>query len=174
MSGAAPDLPLAPAPRARGDVFVIGIGNPLREDDRVGLHLLERLERHFGGGFHGLAVYEADIALAETIATVPNLLIIDALATEREISYRLIELTPAASIYPSGGLSSHVFNWPLLLAMARDLFGQAPRAVLCGIRAQNFGIAEEISPACRADADRAFLYLCDYLGGDGTMAGQDQ
>lgn len=148
---------------SRDDIYVIGIGNPLREDDQVGLHLLERLQGHFSGGFQGLAVYEADIALTETLANVPTLLVIDALAGASEVPYRLIELRPAATIYPSGGYSSHLFNWPLLLAMARDLFGQAPQAYLCGVRAHSFGISETLSAACQADADAAFAFLCDYL-----------
>jgi hydrogenase maturation protease len=148
----------------RSDIYVVGIGNPLREDDQVGLHLIERLEGHFTGGFHGIKLYEPDIALAETIAGVPNLLIIDALAAEKELPYRMIELAPADNFCPTGGFSSHVFDWPMLLSMARDLFGSAPRTFLCGVRAHRFGISEQLSQECQADADAAFSYLCAYLG----------
>jgi hydrogenase maturation protease len=143
-------------------LLVIGIGNPLREDDAVGLYLVERLQKHFGANFHGMVVYEPDIALAETIAAHRTVLIVDALAAEKELPFRLTPLPAAATIFPSGGLSSHVFDWGMLLAMARDLFGHLPEAFICGIRAHCFGIAEELSPQCRADAEAAFSMLCEF------------
>lgn len=144
-------------------LFVVGIGNPLREDDGVGLYLVERLQAKFGVGFHGVIVYEPDIALAETIASFDTLLVVDALATATEEPFRLLSLAPAVSIYPAGGYSSHVFDWGMILAMARDLFGHAPQAFLCGVRAHSFGISQALSPQCQADAERAFTMLCDFV-----------
>src|SRR5512133_2431792 len=97
-------------PQPQG-LFVVGIGNPLREDDRVGIYLVERLQEHFGAGFHGMIVYEPEIALAETIASYATLLVVDALATEVEAPFQFMPLAPAATIYPGGGYSSHVFDW---------------------------------------------------------------
>ncbi len=147
----------------RNNLLVIGIGSPLREDDRVGLYLLERLKEHFGEGFHGMTVYEPDIALAETIASFSTLLVVDALVSETEEPFRLLPLAPAATIFPTGGYSSHVFDWGMILAMARDLFGHAPDSFVCGVRAQCFGISEDISPQCRADAEEAFGMLCNFV-----------
>ncbi len=144
------------------ELLVIGIGNPLREDDRVGLYLLERLKAHFGAQFPGMIVYEPDIGLAEAIASCATLVVVDALATETETPFRLLPLPAAATIFPAGGCSSHVFDWGMILAMARDLFGHAPEAFVCGVRARSFGISEDLSPQCRADAEEAFVMLCEF------------
>lgn len=156
-------------------LLVIGIGNPLREDDRVGLVVVERLMAHFGPDFPGRVVYEPDIVLAEEIAAVSTLLIVDALATASDAPWRLTPLTPAATIFPAGGLSSHLFDWGMVLAMARDLFGHAPHAWLCGVRAHSFGLAEELSVPCRVDAEETVVLLRGWLdewreGGGGAAA----
>ncbi|MDT8422254.1 MAG: hydrogenase maturation protease [Desulfuromonadales bacterium] len=147
----------------RRDIMVIGIGNPLRGDDAVGLYLLERLSKHFSGDFRGIIAYEADIGLAEEISSYPELLIIDAMAEPLQEPFKLFPLAPAATIFPAGGFSSHIFNWRMVLAMSRDIFGRSPKAVLCGISAYDFEIDECLSPSCQHDADAAFAYLTDLL-----------
>lgn len=147
----------------RRDIMVIGIGNPLRGDDAVGIHLLQRLSKHFTSDFKGIIAYEADIGLAEELSSYPALLIIDALAASCEPPFQILPLPPAANIFPRGGFSSHSFNWGMVLAMARDIFGHCPEAFLCGIRAHSFAIDEKLSPLCQVAADTAFAYLTRLL-----------
>lgn len=162
----------APSP-CRNDLFVVGIGNPLREDDQVGLYLVERLRAHFGAELPAMVVYEPDIVLAETIAAYKTLLIVDASVSESEAPFRLAPLAPAATFCPGGGFSSHVFDWGMILAMARDLFGHAPQAFVCGVRARHFGISESLSPQCQADAEAAFVMLCEFVTERNEREGQE-
>jgi hydrogenase maturation protease len=152
--------------QARRDVMVIGIGNPLRGDDAVGIHLVQRLKRHFTGDFKGIVAYEADIGLAEEISCYPALLVIDALAASSEPPFQMLPLPAASTIFPAGGFSSHAFNWGMVLAMARDIFGRCPEAFLCGIRAHSFAIDERLSPLCQTAADAAFDYLTRLLAAE--------
>lgn len=149
----------------RKEILVLGIGNPLRGDDAVGIHLVERLIRHYGERLDAMVVYEADIALAETFAGYRRLLVVDALNDARDEAFCRLPLKAAASIFPRGGFSSHLFDWGMLLAMSRDLFGDLPEAELFGIRAHDFAISDQLSAPCATDADAAFSELCRLLDG---------
>lgn len=151
------------AARAASDILVIGIGNPIRQDDGVGLRLVERLDSHFSSGLNSMTVFEPDIDLARRISGFRRLVVIDALARKIDSPYGLFGISPAETFMPRGGLCSHVFDWGMILAMARDIFGGCPEAVVLGVRAHGFEYSEELTPACLADAEEAFEFLKGYL-----------
>jgi hydrogenase maturation protease len=146
----------------RQELLVIGIGNTLREDDGVGIELVSRLREHFNAGLNCLEVYEPDIVLAETIAEFDDLLIIDALVIPENLPFKLVPLSAGESFIPAGGFLSHVFDWGVILALSRDLFGGPGEAKLLGISASSFGLSERLSAQCAANAEEAFRYLLDY------------
>ena len=147
---------------ARKDLLVFGVGNPLRGDDGVGIVLLRRLQAHFGPGLNGKELLAPDVILAERIAAFDHLLIIDALAETQDAPYRLLDLAPAASFMPAGCMVSHCFDWPAILAMARELYGHSPKCQVLGIAAVRFEFSETLSPLCRKNADSAFDFLVSY------------
>ena len=146
----------------RQDLLVIGIGNTLREDDGVGIELVSRLKEHFNADLNCLEVYEPDIVLAETITEFDDLLIIDALVIPENLPFKLVPLSAGESFIPAGGFLSHVFDWGVILALSRDLFGGPGEAHLLGISASSFGLSEKLSAECAANAEEAFRYLLDY------------
>lgn len=151
------------APReARQDLFVVGIGTPLRGDDRVGIELVRRLREHFGPGLACLELYEPEIALAERIANFEELLVVDAMAKASPAAFELVPLSPGDRVVPSGGLTSHVFDWGAILALSHRLYGGHTRGSVLGVAAASFEFSEGLSAACAAHADEAFRFLLDY------------
>jgi hydrogenase maturation protease len=148
--------------RARENLLVVGVGNTLREDDGVGIDLLRRLRRRFGPSLTCMEVYELDIVLAETIAGFSELLVIDARVTDDGEPYQIVPLQAKEVALPQGGFVSHVFDWGVILALSRDCFGGTAEARLLGVSASHFGLSEELSPACAANAEKAFQYLLGY------------
>lgn len=146
-------------PNARPDTLVVGIGNPLREDDRAGIEVVERLEAHFAGGMKAMVVYEPDICLAETMAQYSRVIIVDAIASDQGAPFKSISIEPASGYFPDRGVSSHCFNWKMILAMARDLYGSAPQTSVITVSASEFGISQSMSPQCQANADAAFQHI---------------
>ncbi len=161
-------MPSTKASRPRQDLLVIGTGNQIREDDGVGLLLLNRLRDYFQSKLSCLESYEPDILLAESIAEFRSVLIVDALVTTEDIPFRLIQLSAGESHIPQGGFISHVFDWRVILALSRDLFGGAGQAELLGISASNFGLSEKLSPPCAANAEKAFQFLINYCSSGGN------
>lgn len=158
------------SPRAHDDLLVVGIGNPLRGDDGVGLVLLERLRRHFGDDLACAELFQADILVAAQLAHRPRLLVIDAAVLPGR-PFELVTLEPAPSVVTPAGFVSHVVGWSQILAAARDLFGAEPAAQLCAVGGSRFEFGEGLSPACAENAERAFAALVDLCGAPASIAG---
>ncbi len=155
-----------PPGRVRSDLIVLGVGNPLRGDDSVGLVVVRRLNEVFGPSLAAFETYEADPVLAERIAAFEELLIVDALPAstsgEDAPPFRLFDIEPGESVATPGGFVSHVFDWGSVLALARDLFGHCPRARLIGIAACCFELSETLSPLCALGAEEALRFLASH------------
>jgi len=149
-------------PIADPELLVIGIGNPLRGDDGVGLHLVRRLDRHFDHGLNHRLMMAPDMACAAEVSRYRRLLVIDALAAENNAPCRLIHLVPDRHQAPAAGWMSHVFDWQGILTLALALYDRAPRADLMGVAASDFDFSEQLSIACRRNADLAFRTLVPY------------
>jgi hydrogenase maturation protease len=149
-------------PDVREDLLVLGVGNPLRGDDGVGIELVRRLGEYFGPGLNRDELLAPDVILAERIAPYGHLLIIDALASSGDAPYQLKDLAPAPTFMPAGGMISHCFDWPAILAMATELYGRAPKTRVLGIAATQFHFSETLTPGCRKNADLAFDFLISY------------
>lgn len=152
----------AKAPEVRKDLLVLGVGNPLRGDDGVGIELVRRLGAHFGADLSWDALLVPDVILSERIAAFEHLLIIDALAEMEAPPYRLMDLAPAKRLMPAGAMVSHCFDWPAILALAKEFFGRAPKTSVLGIGATRFDFSHTLSPDCRKNAEKAFAFLVSY------------
>lgn len=148
--------------RARDNLYILGIGHPLRRDDQVGLNLVERLAAHFCNEFHGQAIYEMELGLARLLSRYDQLLVIDA-AFPQTIAppFRLFPLAPEKSTFP-GGFLTHIFDWSFLLGITEELYGKAPEAQLLAVATSDCGIGETLSSECAQNADSAFEYLVKY------------
>ena len=145
-------------------LLVIGVGNPLRGDDGVGLVLVRRLQAHFGSRLSTLEMMAPDVAWAERIAACRELLVIDAAADAAAAPFGLVDVAAASSPLPAGGWVSHRFDWPAILTLARQVYGRAPRTRLLAVCGVDFGIRESLSAACRQNAEAAFAFLVDTIG----------
>jgi hydrogenase maturation protease len=143
-------------------LLVVGIGNTLRGDDGVGILLLNRLRMHFDGAIDCLAISAPDILLAERFAALKELIIIDAMLPEGQESFRMLPIYPANRMAPPKGVASHLIDWATILAMARDLFGNAPKTHMLGIVGECFEMREGLSPRCQQNAEMAFDFLVGY------------
>jgi len=143
------------------DLLVIGVGNTLREDDGVGIYLVNRLNSYFSFRLNCMEVYEPDIILAQKIAEFENLLIVDAMIMKDESPYKLVSVEPAKRFLLSGFLT-HIFDWGIILAISKEFFGNVPKTGILGVSAFQFDFSESLSPHCQANAEKAFDFLIQY------------
>ena len=122
--------------------LVVGVGNPLREDDGVGWHLAEALAQD------GVEVHTCHQLLPELAAELSQrdlVLFADARAEGPPGEVRCQPL--AAGTAPG---HSHHLDAPGLLAWVQALYGHCPQAHLLSVVGASFGYREGLSPAVAA------------------------
>lgn len=122
-------------------LLIIGYGNTLRGDDGVGPRVAETVAALGLPGVQALPCALLTPELADLIASARQVIFVDA-AVDAPREVQLRRLAPA----DSSRIMAHAAEPRTLLALARDVFGQAPTAWWLTIPIQDLGIGEELSP----------------------------
>ena len=137
-------------------ILVIGYGNPSRQDDGVGLAVVNGLRSLAGqapldegdDGFNDLGhsldtlfLQQLSPELAETLIGYEQVVFVDAhFGIYPELVHRT-ELDPVAE----AAIVSHHFKPSTLLALANQLYGRAPIGELISVRGYAFDFTSELS-----------------------------
>ncbi|MCL7963166.1 MAG: hydrogenase maturation protease [marine benthic group bacterium] len=140
-------------------VLVLCWGNPGRLDDGLGPCLADRLTSL---GLEGVTVessYQLQIEHADRIAQCDLVVFVDAAATGPSPFL-------ARPLGPMGqpAFSTHALEPGTVLALARELYGANPRAILVGVRGYDFdGFGERLSPRAEQNLEAARAWLAAAL-----------
>jgi hydrogenase maturation protease len=138
--------------------FVLGYGNPGRQDDGLGPKAAERIES-LGLPFVTTdAAFQLNIEDAEAISRFDSVIFVDAsLSTPGPFLFE--------RIYPSDEVTftSHSVSPGSVMKLAADHFGHVPEAYLMGIRGYSFEFEEGLTDLARANLDVATLFLGAFL-----------
>jgi hydrogenase maturation protease len=121
-------------------LLVIGYGNTLRRDDGVGPKVAETVAALGLPGVRALACPLLTPELAEAVSRAGVVVFVDA-AVDAPRKVQMRKLAPAAS----SQVMAHAASPATLLALARDVFGHAPKAWWLTIPVEDLGIGEELS-----------------------------
>ena len=113
----------APPTARRDDFLIIGYGNTLRGDDGAGPRAAEAVSAMNLPGVHALACPLLAPELADAVSQARVVLFVDA-AVDSPREVRLRELQPSVSAQSL----AHAADPAVILALARDVFGHAPKA----------------------------------------------
>ncbi|MGE5531177.1 MAG: hydrogenase maturation protease [Bacteroidota bacterium] len=157
-------------------ILVIGYGNPSRQDDGVGLAVVNGLRARAGqapldegdDGFDDLGhdldtlfLQQLSPELAETLAEYDHVALVDAhFGIYPELVHRT-ELDPQVE----AAIVSHHFKPGTLLALAHQLYGRAPTAELISVRGFAFDFTSELSPQTAAGVAQVIEDLASRFGG---------
>jgi hydrogenase maturation protease len=132
--------------RRAGKVLILGFGNPLRGDDGFGWNAAERLAALVGDPLVDIRpLHQLTPELAEPVSQVGYAIFIDASREGTPGELRIQPLQPA----PAGAFT-HQLTPAALLALARDLYGRAPEAVLFASAGESFEYVMELSEPLQA------------------------
>jgi len=159
-------------------LLVLGIGNPLRGDDGVGLLLAEQAALSSTAGEASGSVVvrwvqQLTPELALDLANRQAVLFIDAalpLNTSAEAQASLETVEPCAA---AGPLDSHRLEPAQLLAISALLYGRRPQAALLRVPAAALGHGTALSPALRARLPLARRLLQQWLRAQAGAAEAD-
>lgn len=132
------------------DVLVIGYGNSLRGDDGIGPGVADAVGRLRIKGVRPLICPLLAPELADPISRARKVIFVDASADpDDEIRWR--ELEPATTHQ----IMAHAADPRTLLALARDVFGHAPKAWWLTIPVEDMGFHLGLSPLAERNFDVA-------------------
>lgn len=137
-------------PRAR--LLVVGYGSTLRSDDAVGSVVSARIESMHLPGVETITCELLTPELADPLSRADAVVFVDAsVDVPVKNGVLLRDLEPAES----SQILAHAADPRTLLALARDVFGHAPRAWWLTIPAVHLGIGEEMSSVARKGVEEA-------------------
>lgn len=144
--------------------LVIGFGNTLRQDDGAGPAVAERLAELEIPGLRAIACPLLSPELAEAVAQAGQVIFVDASAAGGPpLDWQPLE--PAES----PAIDGHALTPATLLALARHVYGRAPRSFVLAIAAHQLEFGENLSPGTFAAVDAA---VCTVLGKVAPGAGR--
>lgn len=150
-------------------LLVYGYGNPGRQDDGLGVRLVEELEAWaHEQGMRGVVFdsnYQLNAEDALAVASSREVIFVDA-AVEGAEPFEFRRLVAGRQI----SFSTHAMPPESILALAEELYNATPPAWILAIRGYAWEVQEPISPQARSNLDAAFHFLCDWLLGSGNTA----
>lgn len=135
---------------AKQNLLVIGYGNTLRSDDGVGPRVAEGIDSLHLPGVTTLTCQQLSPEHAEPISRAGTVVFVDAAVdAPREVQLRPLEPGDTTQ------LMAHAADPRTMLALARDVFGHAPRAWWLTIPAGQMEFGEDLSPEAKHGLNEA-------------------
>ena len=122
--------------------LIIGIGNPLRGDDGLGWVVAEQLSRDCDMGCDIQTVYQLTPELAQWMAAVNLVVMIDA-SYEGEPGELRMRPLPLSAL--PGAVGAHYTTPEELAALTAAVYGRCPPIVVVSLTGANFSIGEHLS-----------------------------
>lgn len=136
-------------------VLILACGNPARGDDGIGPLLAAELEAWALPGVTVTCDYQLNVEDAVAVAEHDVVLFLDAACSGRS-PFELRPIAPTREVT----FSSHSVTPDNLLALTRQVSGQAPAAFTLGVRGHRFDMfCEALSPLAAANLDAARTFL---------------
>ena len=153
---------MAHASHTEARLLVIGYGNTLRQDDQAGPLVAERIESHALPGVLTLVCAQLSPEHAEAVSLARAVVFVDAQAgSARDVN--LMPVLPGESLQ----VTTHAVEPRILLALARDVYGQAPPAWLLTIPADGFEFGADLSPLTRQGIEVAVRMVLELAANEG-------
>lgn len=134
----------------RARLLVVGYGSVLRGDDAVGPRVAEAVEALQLPGIRTLSPALLTPEIAADVAEAEAVVFVDATVSV-DLEVKVAAVTPTASLQ----LLGHAAEPGRLLALAKAVFGHAPKAWLLTIPVENFELGAELSALAQKGREEA-------------------
>ncbi|MBK6846367.1 MAG: hydrogenase maturation protease [Proteobacteria bacterium] len=153
--------------------LLLAVGNVLRGDDGVAARVLDHVldQLGAGAGAQAMAVHGLTPELAEAVAAVGAVVILDA-----DVGAATVTLEPlpeAAAGRGTGRVLSHSLTPAALIALARQLYGFNGAAWLCRLPARQLAYGTALSAVAEAAACEGARQLRALLGSRDRLQGDE-
>jgi hydrogenase maturation protease len=151
---------------------VVGLGNPIRTDDGVGLRVIERLRETSAPSHVTLETAgTCGVGILDLIAGFDRVVLVDAIDAGRPPG-AILELTPGdlERFTPLHTVSSHDADLAIALETGRRLDLDLPSqiAIIAIQIADVTTLSERLTPDVEAAIEPAIRTICEHLAGGGS------
>jgi hydrogenase maturation protease len=122
--------------------LIIGIGNPLRNDDGLGWVAAERIAQAMGDMADVATVHQLTPELAEDIAVASLVIVIDASIVGRPGTMQVERILPDEA---EATLATHHYGPESLVALTTAIHGACPPCYVISVTGENFDLGEQLS-----------------------------
>ncbi len=148
--------------RLNGRLLFYGIGNVGRQDDGLGIRLIENLEANAGpAGIEFQANYQLNVEDALEISNYDVVIFVDATVEPKaQAPFEVREIQPAAEI----AFSTHAMSIEGILALSDQLYGKTPKAFVLTMPGYHWEIIDELSIEAKENLRQTTSVLQQKLG----------
>ena len=139
--------------------LVIGYGNSLRSDDRIGLEVAGIIDDWNLPHVQSLGVHQLTPELTAELAEVDLVIFIDAYAASVGDEIKVLQIEPSFSIT----FRSHFGDPRALLSLTQALFGRCPQAWWVLVPGINFELGDCLTPTAQQGIEQASNMVGDLL-----------
>lgn len=144
--------------------LIIGIGNPLRGDDGLGWHVIERLRGTAAGARADLlACHQLTPELAGPMARSDRVIFIDAAEGEPAGEIRLERIRGDK---PGPSAFSHHLDPAAVAEYASALYGASPEVAILSVKGAAYGFSEDLSGPVLGAVPEVLRLVQDLLAAD--------
>lgn len=146
------------------EILVVGLGNPLREDDGIGAGVVNMLAGEMlpamSEKVHLAIEQQIDLVLASLIIQYNHVIFVDAAEYGSAGPVRLQKVKPS---YEPPGFSSHIGSLPFLLAITSRVYGKSPECYLVAVEGSNFAFGRGLSVKSKQNAALGVKVIIDLI-----------
>ena len=141
--------------------LIIGYGNPLRGDDRLGWEVADRLAACIiDRSVSIMTVQQLTPELSEPIHDADMVIFVDASGEGKAGTWRCDSAEPASTHAPSLG---HHFDITSLLAFTQAVYQTCPRAFVVSVVAESFACHDDLSPKVETALPAVVRYIREQI-----------
>ena len=148
-------------------ILIVGIGNPTRSDDGVGLHVARELAKeNLPSDVQIVATPQLTPEIAERVSKVDKVVFIDAARSGEPGSISWREITPEAAgrnDRDAGNTLGHKWTPVAVMKLANELYGICPQAYLLTISGETFEIGDTMSRAVASAVPAALIEIKKFI-----------
>jgi hydrogenase maturation protease len=142
--------------------LIYGYGNPGRQDDGLGVLLVEAIEKWAGEqGLENLSFdnnYQLNIEDAANIAAYERVIFAD--ASQEEIdSFSLTRVEPSAKVE----FTMHAVSPAFIVHLCESIYQKTPECLLLHIRGYEWEFARAVTPNALENLEKSIEFMIDYL-----------
>lgn len=149
----------------REGTLIIGVGNPYRGDDAVGLWVAERLERRANLPAQVCSASGEGAALLALWQGVECAIVVDAVRSGAAPG-KIFRFEAQRQVVPARFFhySTHAFSVAEAVELSRALGQLPPRLILYGIEGEGFRAGQGLSPCVRGACETVIVHILEDLG----------